>query len=264
MRDLKDQFQTITKMGSFSKILEMLPNSRALIDQMENEGNEGSEKDKKENLDKKLKKLIVLVDSMNEKELDYPSNYWEDMAKNKKEELLSRKKRIARGAGVTVKMVDELFEQYSLFGKMLRVTSGLEGKKGQKQLEKMAKSMGSKTKRGNPSMKGLGDLKKMQGFVQQMQSAMKGKGGIGSLAQKMMKGEGLNFFFILLFFKILLKVFFFKKKDPLGLQKGLGDLGLDQLGGLGDLGGLGGLGNLGGNSMQDLFSKLGGLGGFGK
>lgn len=100
LRDMYDQFQNVFKMGSLTKVMSMIPGfgfGNNLI-------NKGTEK---EGIDR-IKKYMVIMDSMTSEELDgiKPLNE-------------SRYLRIVRGSGTKMQDIRELMEQYKILQKMV-------------------------------------------------------------------------------------------------------------------------------------------------
>ena len=110
--DLYDQMKALKKMGSFGKIMEMIPGM-------------GSLKMPKEMLnvqEEKLHKWKFAMDSMTKEELENP-----DVMDS------SRIDRIAAGSGLTIGQVRELLKQYRQSKKMMKMF------KGEKDIGKMMK-----------------------------------------------------------------------------------------------------------------------------
>ncbi|XP_046381336.1 signal recognition particle subunit SRP54 [Haliotis cracherodii] len=111
LRDMYEQFQNIMKMGPFSQLMGMIPGFSA--DFM----TKGSEQESMA----RLKKLMTIMDSMNDSELDSLEG----------EKLFSRQpsraQRVARGAGVSVREVNELLTQYKKFAQMVKKMGGIKG-----------------------------------------------------------------------------------------------------------------------------------------
>ncbi len=101
--DLYDQMQAMNKMGSLSKITEMLPGF----------GKMKIPKDMLEGQEDKLKKWKFILGSMTKKELEDP-------------EILDRSRieRVASGAGVETSEVRELLKQYKQSKKMMKMMKG--------------------------------------------------------------------------------------------------------------------------------------------
>lgn len=99
LQDFLEQLQKIERMGSFSKILDMIPGMNKL--QMQGEINDQEVEDR-------LKKVKAIINSMTMEERNKPK-------------LLnaSRRKRIARGSGVQVRDVNDVIKQYRQMQKMM-------------------------------------------------------------------------------------------------------------------------------------------------
>ena len=101
--DLYEQMESMSKMGSFSKLMEMIPGF-------------GQMKLPKEMLnvqEDKLKKWKYIIDSCTKKELENP-----DIIDS------SRIERIAKGAGVSTSDVKELIKQYRQSKKLMKMMGG--------------------------------------------------------------------------------------------------------------------------------------------
>ncbi len=119
--DLYEQMQAMSKMGSLSKIVEMIPGlGGAKIPKEMLEGQEG-----------KLKKWKIIMQSCNKKELEDP-------------EIIARERidRIAKGSGTSVQEVRELLKQYKQSKKMMKMMGGTEDP------EKMMKKLKGKMPKG--------------------------------------------------------------------------------------------------------------------
>jgi len=115
--DLFEQMQAMKKMGSLSKIVEMVPGM-------------GQLKLPKEALnvqEEKLKKWGHIMNSCTKEELEDPQIMGS-----------GRVERIAKGSGMKVSDVRELLKQYRMSKKVVKMFKG----KGQKGMEKMMKKMG--------------------------------------------------------------------------------------------------------------------------
>lgn len=126
--DLYEQMQAMKKMGSFSKLMELVPGM-------------GQLKLPKEALqvqEEKLEKWKYCMDSMTKEELEDPEQI-----------DLSRVERISKGSGCTHGEVRELIKQYKQSKKMMKMFKG--GGSSEKQMEKMMKKM---QKGGMPGMFG--------------------------------------------------------------------------------------------------------------
>ncbi|GFR25392.1 signal recognition particle 54 kDa protein [Trichonephila clavata] len=111
LRDMYEQFQNIMKMGPFSQIMGMIP---GFSSDFMTKGNE------QESMSR-LKKLMTIMDSMNDRELDHREGA----------KLFSRQAgritRVARGAGVATRDVQELLSQYTKFAAMVKKMGGIKG-----------------------------------------------------------------------------------------------------------------------------------------
>ena len=111
LRDMYEQFQNIMKMGPFGQIMGMIPGfSQDFM-------TKGSEQESMA----RLKRLMTIMDSMNEGELD-----GKDGAKIFAREP-QRMSRVASGAGVTVREVQELLKQYTKFAQVVKKMGGIKG-----------------------------------------------------------------------------------------------------------------------------------------
>ena len=108
LRDMRDQYTSVMKMGPLDKVVNMIPGMSNLMP-------EGSEKE----ASKKMKRYLCMMDSMTDGELD---------GKNKIDE--SRIKRIARGSGVTILEVKIMLEEYKRFSKIIERMGGIVKGKG--------------------------------------------------------------------------------------------------------------------------------------
>ena len=103
LRDMYEQFQNIMKMGPFGQIMGMIPGfSQDFL-------SKGSEQESMA----RLKMLMTIMDSMNDAELD-----GKDGAKTFAKEP-NRITRVAQGAGVMEREVNELLKQYTKFAQVL-------------------------------------------------------------------------------------------------------------------------------------------------
>lgn len=111
LRDMYEQFQNIMKMGPFSQIMSMIPGL----------GSDFMTKGSEQESMSRLKKLMTIMDSMNDQELD----------SHEGAKLFTRQPgrvtRIARGAGVSNTAVQELLSQYTKFAQMVKKMGGIKG-----------------------------------------------------------------------------------------------------------------------------------------
>ncbi len=116
--DLYEQMQTMSKMGSFSKLVELIPGMGSM--KIPKEMLEGQEE--------KVKKWKYILQSMTKAELEDP-------------ELLDspRVARIAKGSGTSVTDVRELLKQYRQSKKMMKM---MKGKDPERMMKKLQAKMG--------------------------------------------------------------------------------------------------------------------------
>lgn len=111
LRDMYEQFQNIMKMGPFGQIMSMIPGL----------GSDFMTKGSEQESMARLKKLMTIMDSMNDQELD----------SHEGAKLFTRQPgrvtRVARGAGVSNTAVQELLSQYTKFAQMVRKMGGIKG-----------------------------------------------------------------------------------------------------------------------------------------
>ncbi|OAF67534.1 hypothetical protein A3Q56_04637 [Intoshia linei] len=114
IRNMYEQFQNIMKIGTFGQIMNMIPGF----------GSELCGKYSEVESAAKLRKMMTIMDSMNDKELDNT-----DGAKLFNKEV-GRITRVARGSGVSYREVQELLLQHSKFAQMVKKMGGMKGLMG--------------------------------------------------------------------------------------------------------------------------------------
>ncbi|PAA48838.1 hypothetical protein BOX15_Mlig016372g1 [Macrostomum lignano] len=167
LRDMYEQFTNIMKLGPFSQILSSIPGfSQDFM-------TKGTEQESKN----RLKRLMTIMDSMSDQELD----------SHEGNRLFTRCpgriNRVARGAGVSHREVQELLTQYTKFAQMVRKVGGIKG---------LFRPGGDMSKNVNPSsmaklnqqmarmmdprvLHQMGGMAGLQNMMRQVQQA--GKGG---------------------------------------------------------------------------------------
>ncbi|XP_063992259.1 signal recognition particle subunit SRP54 [Diachasmimorpha longicaudata] len=169
LRDMYEQFQNIMKMGPFSQILQMIPGFSQ--DFMSKGTEHGSMA--------RLKKLMTIMDSMNDAELDS-----RDGAKLFSKQT-GRITRLARGSGVTEKEVKDLIAQYTKFAGVVKKMGGIKGLfKGGDMMKnvnqtQMAKLNQQMAKMMDPRV--LHQMGGMSGLQNMMKQLQQGAGGLGNL-----------------------------------------------------------------------------------
>ncbi|KAI5241044.1 signal recognition particle protein [Aureobasidium subglaciale] len=142
IRDLRDQFNNIMKMGPLSKMAGMIPGLSGMMGQMDDD--EGS---------MKLKRMIYICDSMTAKELDSDGKIFVDQP--------SRMTRVAKGSGTSVREVEELLSQQKVMGGMAKKFKG-----GMQNMQKAQGAMGGKN-----------NQQQMNAMQKRLQSMGGGRGG---------------------------------------------------------------------------------------
>ncbi|CAH0546186.1 unnamed protein product [Brassicogethes aeneus] len=173
LRDMYEQFQNIMKMGPFSQIMGMIPGfSQDFM-------TKGSEQESMA----RLKRLMTIMDSMNDGELDS-----RDGAK-----LFTKQQgrviRVAHGSGVTEKEVKDLIAQYTKFAAVVKKMGGIKGLfKGGDMAKnvnsnQMAKLNQQMAKMMDPRvLHQMGGMSGLQNMMRQLQAgAAGGLGGLGNL-----------------------------------------------------------------------------------
>lgn len=170
LRDMYEQFQNIMKMGPFGQIMNMIPGFSS--DFLTKGGEQESMA--------RLKKLMTIMDSMSDEELDSLDG----------ERLFSkqtgRTQRVARGAGVSVREVNELLTQYKKFAQMVKKMGGIKGLFKGGDMSKnvnpaqMAKLNTQMAKMMDPRvLHQMGGMQGLQNMMRQFQQGAGGKGGGG-------------------------------------------------------------------------------------
>ncbi|CAI2175478.1 17557_t:CDS:2 [Funneliformis geosporum] len=108
IRDMYEQFQNISQLGPLSKMMQMMPG----MSEMNFEGSDelGAQR---------IKRLMTIMDSMSESELDSDGKIFLTQPK--------RLQRIACGSGTSVKEVEELLLQHKAFQGMVKKFGGNKG-----------------------------------------------------------------------------------------------------------------------------------------
>ena len=119
--DLYEQMKAMKKMGSFGKIMEMIPGMGQLK----------MPKDMLKTQEGKVEKWKIAMDSMTQEELEKPDIIGAE-----------RIDRVAAGSGVSVGELRELLKQYRQSKKMMKMM------KGEKDMNKMMKKLGGRMPKG--------------------------------------------------------------------------------------------------------------------
>uniref|UniRef100_A0A914VXH0 Signal recognition particle 54 kDa protein n=1 Tax=Plectus sambesii TaxID=2011161 RepID=A0A914VXH0_9BILA len=171
LRDMYEQFQNIMKMGPFSQIMSMIPGF----------GPDFMTKGNEQESVSRLKKLMTIMDSMCDKELDSPK------ANDLFQKQPGRVARVARGSGVSIGEVKELLLQYKKFADMVKKMGSMKNLfKGNDMNPKninpsqMAKLNQQMAKMMDPRvLQHMGGMGGLQNMMKQLQGASGGLGGEG-------------------------------------------------------------------------------------
>lgn len=150
MRDLRDQLGNIMKMGPLSKMAGMIPGLSQMMGESGDE--EGS---------LKLKRMIYIMDSMTEKELDSDGKCFTA-------EPTTRMTRIARGSGTSIREVEDVLTQHRMMAQLAKKMG-----KGMANLQNAGAAHG-----GIPRQNQHQQLAAMQKRLQSMGAGRGGAGGI--------------------------------------------------------------------------------------
>jgi len=164
LRDMYEQFQNIRKMGPFSQIMGMIPGfSQDFLAK-------GSEQESMA----RLKRLMTMMDSMNDGELDN-----RDGAKLFTKQPL-RIIRVACGSGVSEREVRELLTQYTKFAAVVKKMGGIKGLfKG-----------GDMTKNVNPSQMSKLNQQMAKMIDPRVMQQMGGMNGLQNIMKQLQQGAG--------------------------------------------------------------------------
>ena len=166
LNDLKMQLEQMMKMGGMESMMSMMPGAQKLSKQMDGAGID----------DRMLKQQIALIQSMTKKERANPQIL-----------QASRKKRIARGAGLDVSDLNKLLKMQRQMSDMMK-KMGKMGKGGM--LKQAMKGMfGGKGGSPEDMMAGM-DPKALEAAARQMGGKMPGMGGGGTALPPGLSGFG--------------------------------------------------------------------------
>eukprot|EP00127_Corallochytrium_limacisporum_P001462 Clim_evm15s57 gene=Clim_evmTU15s57 len=185
IRDLRGQVEMIMRMGPMSQIMGMMPGG--LADIMP-EGGDDAAADQ-------MKKFLVMMDSMTDEELDSDGKPFVDSP--------SRTKRVARGAGVPMEMLEALLAMQKQFSSMVKKMGGMQkammggGGRGRgagmpmnqaNAMQAMQRQVGSMI---DPAMlQQMGGMQGLQNMAQQMMGGGMGGGGMADMMQQMQAQMG--------------------------------------------------------------------------
>eukprot|EP00088_Acartia_fossae_P064922 TRINITY_DN7997_c0_g1_i5.p1 TRINITY_DN7997_c0_g1~~TRINITY_DN7997_c0_g1_i5.p1 ORF type:complete len:515 (-),score=162.38 TRINITY_DN7997_c0_g1_i5:681-2225(-) len=172
LRNMYEQFQNIMKLGPISQVVGMIPGLSSVF------GQTGGAVSDQESM-KRLKKLMTIMDSMNDKELDDT-----DAAKTFARQP-TRITRIACGSGVMEAEVLALLDQFKKFSQVVKQMGGVKelfkDEKNMKNLNpaKMGKVYQSMAKAMDPQMlRAIGGMPGIENMMKQMQQGGQLPGGM--------------------------------------------------------------------------------------
>ncbi len=139
--DFRSQLRQVKKLGSFSKILKLLPDQL-----LGGVGMPDLTDEQTEMMEKEMKRTEAIIDSMTGEER---SNHLILNA--------NRRRRIARGSGTTVAQVNALIKQYTEMRRMMQGMFSGGGLRG-KMMRQIAGMSGMEGEGGDPMMSGMGGL----------------------------------------------------------------------------------------------------------
>ncbi|KAI3389992.1 hypothetical protein SNEBB_011270 [Seison nebaliae] len=170
LRDMYEQFQNVMKMGPLDQIVNMLPGFKQ----------DAFGKGGKEESMARLKRMICMMDSMNNEELDNPDGH------RLFKQHPNRAHRVAQGSGCRIEDVHELLIQFEKFAQIVKKMGGMKG---------LFNKQGDMNKNLNPQQ-----LRKFQSEMQRMMhpeimNQMGGAGGFQQLLKQIndIPGAGRNF-----------------------------------------------------------------------
>ncbi len=128
LRDLQTQMDSMSSIGSFDKIMEMIPG----LGKVKEKIGEGA----LETQEAKVKRWKHIINSMTPEEIENPDLF---------DKQTSRIARVAHGSGASTTEVRALLKQYKMLNEMMKSQGALqEGKLDQKTMMKLAKKFGKK------------------------------------------------------------------------------------------------------------------------
>uniref|UniRef100_A0A914LI06 Signal recognition particle 54 kDa protein n=2 Tax=Meloidogyne TaxID=189290 RepID=A0A914LI06_MELIC len=173
LRDMYEQFQNIMKMGPFGQIMSMIPGF----------GSDFLSKGNEQESMARLKKLMTIMDSMADGELDHPKA--NDLFTKEPSRLI----RVSKGSGTNINEVKELLSQYKKFADMVKKMGSMKGLfKGNEMNPKninpnqMTKLNQQMAKIMDPRvLHQMGGLAGLQNMMKQVGGGGGGMGGLGGM-----------------------------------------------------------------------------------
>merc|ERR1711865_792058 len=174
LRDMREQFQMVLKMGPLDKMIGMLPGFAGDM----------IPKGKEKESEARIKGFLIMMDSMTFDELDGIDSGRAKRSSGRPSELKwsdQRMERVARGSGYTMQQVYTLLEERKRMAKVMSKMKGLKiGKNGDIKGRNMPKQMSQMLSQLNPAFAKAGGEASMRQMLQQLQSGdMQGFPGMG-------------------------------------------------------------------------------------
>lgn len=165
LRDMRDQFANVLKMGPLDKVMSMLPGFSG--DMMP----KGREKES----EARIKGYMTMMDSMTDDELDGIDRQKGKKKSGKMQVLkwdVSRLERVARGSGHSVQHVDQLLAENKRMSKVMSKMKGMKiGKNGDIDMGRnMPQQMSKMLTQINPAFAKMGGEAGMRQMLQQLQN----------------------------------------------------------------------------------------------
>jgi len=185
-RDMYEQFQTLMNLGPLDQIMSKIPGLSQLM--------QGQGKGKAEDGSARIKRFMVIMDSFTQQELDSDGKLFNTQP--------NRIIRIARGAGVTPRHVQEVLDTFKPFkgvaGKLQGLGKGMDfnkmgnmtGRNGQANMRKMASMIDPRMLQ---QMGGMGNLQNLMSKFAGGMGGMPGMGGMGGAPGGLPAGFGKMF-----------------------------------------------------------------------
>jgi len=176
LRDMREQFQMVLKMGPLDKMIGMLPGFAGDM----------IPKGKEKESEARIKGFLIMMDSMTFDELDGIDSGRAKKSNGKMAELKwadQRMERVARGSGYSMQHVFTLLEERKRMAKVMSKMKGMKiGKNGDIKGRNMPAQMSKMLSQLNPAFAKAGGEAQMKQMLQQLQN---GGGGMEGLAGMM-------------------------------------------------------------------------------
>merc|ERR1712070_204058 len=166
LRDMRDQFANVLKMGPLDKMMSMLPGFAGDM----------IPKGKEKESEARIKGYMTVMDSMTDQELDGIDSNTQKGKKKGKQQVLKwdtgRMIRVARGSGHPIPAVHQLLEENKRMSKVMSKMKGMKiGKNGDINMGRnMPQQMSKMLAQINPNFAKMGGEAGMRQMLQQMQN----------------------------------------------------------------------------------------------